>query len=292
MYLAIVAWHLAWKQNKETLLPSLLNNLNFLGLSSSAKILLTPSVGKYVKLLALADISKSVVDIGLADANVQRRLNATAEGKSFLAVWPFVSAGLDIATLTSEQILGFIQSHKATAAILRQEGKIEAADKLEQMEDFVNTSGRQTWNGFANIFQANADEIAEATARIKNYRTTNNLSGKNCGYIEGNVNGTIVNNKIWLSGPANIQLEPQIFTAIEVEGGGGRSWLRNTDSEYKMLNKLASDLGGTSGAVLKTATGEIKIVSELPYCLSCQGIIQQFNEMFPNIKLILVDGAK
>jgi len=45
---------------------------------------------------------------------------------------------------------------------------------------------------------------------------------------------------------------------------------------------LAGDTDGT----------EIKIISELPYCASCQGIIQQFNQMFPNIKLILVDGAK
>ena len=42
--------------------------------------------------------------------------------------------------------------------------------------------------------------------------------------------------------------EPRIFTAIEVEGGGGKTWLRTTDSEYKMLNKLASDLGRTPGA--------------------------------------------
>ncbi|MEL4308119.1 deaminase domain-containing protein [Joostella sp. CR20] len=36
----------------------------------------------------------------------------------------------------------------------------------------------------------------------------------------------------------------------------------------------------------------IKIASENPYCASCTGIIQQFHEMFPNIKLILVDGVK
>jgi len=38
--------------------------------------------------------------------------------------------------------------------------------------------------------------------------------------------------------------------------------------------------------------GEFKIISENPYCASCTGIIQQFHDMFPNIKLILVDGAK
>jgi hypothetical protein len=151
---------------------------------------------------------------------------------------------------------------------------------------------RQNWNGYANIFKANADEIAEAAAKIKNYRTTTNLNNRNCGYIEGTLNGKAVDNKIWISGEAKPEIEPQIFDAIQVEGGSGRSWLRNTDSEYKMLNKLADDLGAVKGGKYSNINGEIKIVSELEYCTSCQGVIQQFNEMFPNIKLILIDGAK
>ena len=38
--------------------------------------------------------------------------------------------------------------------------------------------------------------------------------------------------------------------------------------------------------------GKIKIISELEYCKSCTGIIQQFNEMFPNVKITLIDGVK
>ena len=57
-----------------------------------------------------------------------------------------------------------------------------------------------------------------------------------------------------------------------------------------MLNKLAEDLGGKYNPNIK---GEIKIISELEYCKSCTGIIiQQFNEMFPNVKIILIDGVK
>ena len=59
-----------------------------------------------------------------------------------------------------------------------------------------------------------------------------------------------------------------------------------------MLNRLANELGAEKGRVYEKMQGEIKIVSELEYCKSCTGIIQQFNEMFPNIKLILVDGVK
>jgi hypothetical protein len=92
---------------------------------------------------------------------------------------------------------------------------------------------------------------------------------------------------MWRSGEAKPEIEPQIFEASEVGG-----WLRNTDSEYKMLNQLASDLGGVRGNTYPNVAGTLKIVSELPYCSSCQGIIQQFNQMFPNIKLILVDGVR
>ncbi|MFJ1327569.1 deaminase domain-containing protein [Capnocytophaga canimorsus] len=59
-----------------------------------------------------------------------------------------------------------------------------------------------------------------------------------------------------------------------------------------MLNKLAKDLGAEKGKIYAHITGELKIVSERVYCASCQGVIQQFNEMFPNVKLILVDGVK
>ncbi len=155
----------------------------------------------------------------------------------------------------------------------------------------INSAGRASWNSFANIFKANADEILEATNRIKNHRLTVPCGG-NYGYLEGTVNSAVIDNKMWRSGTANLQTEPQLFTAIPVEGSGGATWLRNTDSEYKMLNKLANDLGGTSGSIKPNITGELKIISENPYCISCSGIIQQFNEMFPNLKLILVDGAK
>ena len=154
---------------------------------------------------------------------------------------------------------------------------------------------RETWNGFANIFKANADEVAEAATKIKNHRIAQNAgTSGNYGYLEGNVGSITKNGEMIRSGePDKIT---QVFEALEVNPqqvvGGENSWLRTTDSEYKMLNRLANDLGATKGAKYPNITGELKIVSERPYCPSCQGVIQQFNEMFPNVKLILVDGAK
>lgn len=96
------------------------------------------------------------------------------------------------------------------------------------------------------------------------------------------------------SGPSDEITE--IFDAIPVNNQnvayGNNAWMRTTDSEYKMLNRVANDLKAVKGKSYPEITGELKIVSERQYCPSCQGIIQQFNEMYPNIKLILIDGAK
>ncbi len=174
--------------------------------------------------------------------------------------------------------------------------KLPARYNRQQVEDAFRGAkglGRQSWNGFTNILKANSEEIAEATTRISNYRTSNNLKGGNYGYLEGSVNGNTVDNKFWRSTSYDVaEREIHIFDAISVQGGGGSEWLRITDSEYRMLNKLASDLGAVKGGKYSNMTGELKIISENPYCASCTGIIQQFNEMFPNIKLILIDGAK
>lgn len=65
-----------------------------------------------------------------------------------------------------------------------------------------------------------------------------------------------------------------------------------TDSEYRMLNHLAQQLGAKKGGVYPNVRGELKIVSENKICESCQGVIKQFNTMFPNIKLTLIGGVR
>jgi hypothetical protein len=159
----------------------------------------------------------------------------------------------------------------------------------------LQSGARQSWNGATNIFKATADEIAEGTAKIKNHRLAQNAgTNGNYGYLEGKIGAINKNGELIRSGePDKIN---EIFEALKVnpqqEIGGTNSWLRNTDSEYKMLNRLANELNGIKGKTYKEITGELKIASERPYCPSCQGVIQQFNEMYPNVKLILIDGIK
>lgn len=149
-------------------------------------------------------------------------------------------------------------------------------------------------NNAKTIFKATDDEIAQAAERIKAHRIKQNAgTSGNYGHLEGIVDGKVVDNKMWRSVSSDIaENEIHIFKAIEISNTRGNTWLRITDSEYRMLNNLAKDLGAKKGKIYPHIKGEIKIISENPYCSSCTGIIQQFNEMFPNVKLILIDGVK
>lgn len=51
-------------------------------------------------------------------------------------------------------------------------------------------------------------------------------------------------------------------------------------------------LKGVPGQTYPNIKGQIKIVSELDFCSSCRGVIKQFNDMFPEIKLIIINGAR
>ncbi len=62
-----------------------------------------------------------------------------------------------------------------------------------------------------------------------------------------------------------------------------------------MLNQLALYLGaplGVQGYKNLNISGSLKVVTERPYCPSCQGVIQQFNDMFPNVEITLIDGVR
>lgn len=75
----------------------------------------------------------------------------------------------------------------------------------------------------------------------------------------------------------------------------GNAWPRNRDSEYIILSTLAKKLElkvlelGISNEDIK---GEVSIASLYPYCLSCQGIIKQFNLKFPNVRIVIIDNTK
>ncbi|RRJ86700.1 hypothetical protein EG240_15880 [Paenimyroides tangerinum] len=70
------------------------------------------------------------------------------------------------------------------------------------------------------------------------------------------------------------------------------AWSREFDSEYVGLIEIAQKLGEKKEHKFPNVKGKITIASELPYCISYQGVIQDFASMFPNVEIYLVDGIK
>jgi len=59
-----------------------------------------------------------------------------------------------------------------------------------------------------------------------------------------------------------------------------------------MLSNMAEEFNLVKGGEYPNMAGTIKVVSELSYCGSCSGVIHQLSEMLPNVKIIIVNGAK
>ncbi|MFN9232227.1 MAG: deaminase domain-containing protein, partial [Planctomycetota bacterium] len=136
-----------------------------------------------------------------------------------------------------------------------------------------------------------ADELAAPsrafsaadTARFSEIRSTIRGIGnkRNVAFAEGHVGGKSIGEIVGVSGkntPGAIMPSDRIFkTGID-------EFDRAFDAEVFVLENLARKLKpGDSGT--------IKLVSELPFCDSCSDVIRQFREMFPNIRLILIDGT-
>ena len=82
---------------------------------------------------------------------------------------------------------------------------------------------------------------------------------------------------------SNISLKPTnpVFSASIVGG-----YMRDVDTEYKILNDIAKALGNNTSAV-----GKIKLFTERPPCDSCAKIIQQFSSKYKNIVIEVVDNG-
>lgn len=82
---------------------------------------------------------------------------------------------------------------------------------------------------------------------------------------------------------SNISLKPTnpVFSASTAGG-----FMRDVDTEYKILNDIAKALGNNTSAV-----GKIKLFTERPPCDSCAKIIQQFSNKYKNIVIEVVDNG-
>lgn len=82
--------------------------------------------------------------------------------------------------------------------------------------------------------------------------------------------------------PESSPFNPMYVNSKNIVNGEG-AWLRDVDTEYKILSEIQSRLGSNF-----EATGSIKLYTELEPCLSCQSVIKKFKEMYPNIRIEII----
>ncbi len=77
----------------------------------------------------------------------------------------------------------------------------------------------------------------------------------------------------------------QNFKYQTLQSKDGKPIDRNTDSEYKILDNLADQLGSNT-----SAKGTVTIFTERPACGSCLGVVDQFQKKYPGIQVNVLDN--
>lgn len=83
--------------------------------------------------------------------------------------------------------------------------------------------------------------------------------------------------------------KPLKVNSKNVIDNGSDGWLRNVDTEAKMIEDLARRLGDNN-----LAKGSMKLFTELPPCPSRSRVISLFNDRYPNIVVEVIhnNGVK
>ncbi len=138
------------------------------------------------------------------------------------------------------------------------------------------------------------DKVAEARGALSNrYKKQGNFA-----YAEVDIVG--INKKDFyahsgihdatkkIPGAEDFSFKPNkpTFEATKAYDNGGNNYLRDGDTEYKILNDLAERVGDNY-----KAKGKIKLFTEKDTCDSCNLIIQQFNDKYPDITIEVIHNA-
>lgn len=79
---------------------------------------------------------------------------------------------------------------------------------------------------------------------------------------------------------------PETFPSSTVLTADGRALSRVGDSEAKILNNIAAQLGNNT-----SASGTINLLTERAPCASCSNVIQQFQAKYPNIQVNVMNNG-
>lgn len=148
-------------------------------------------------------------------------------------------------------------------------------------------------------FDVSAIRRASGTLRVQEIRrrfdlTSANARRRNIAYAQVDVTPLDAREFISISGsssrhrPAEFVPHPQIRLFDTTDGvtrPGGHAFPRPDDSEALLLEEIARQL-----AVTANPRGVIRLFSERPVCTGCRHVIRQFEELFPDVRIVFSDG--
>ncbi|NJP03616.1 hypothetical protein HBH25_22610, partial [Pseudomonas sp. hsmgli-8] len=221
-----------------------------------------------------------------ADADLSAKLNAIygqdvgAIQKALLAIRIFTAvAGAKGVANVNDVVAGAISKKLDAVLVVKKVEKndIESWDKLtylsnssapeirERLTKAIDEIRRELpEKGNAAFAEINIDSFSPETVVMKAFSGYNERISEFLPKPDGDLNS-------WL-------LKPKVATSKYVDTPEG--YLRDMDTEFKVLENLAQKLKGNSAA-----TGSINLISEKAVCPSCTSVIQQFRDMYPRIKL-------
>ena len=124
-------------------------------------------------------------------------------------------------------------------------------------------------------------------AKFKQIRDLSELTSspigkhRNIAIANGKINGKVIDDIVSVSGEGTQGVTmpaTRKFEVFNIPAHHDRSW----DSEVFIFENLANQLKVTD-------SGTIRLISENVICPSCNGVITQFKDRFPHIRLIIVD---
>jgi len=231
----------------------------------------------------------------LSDAGfaIKKQFAKSADALSDIARGAEAGAGGTLVRKGSNYSAHVNDAHKASKAKMQ--------DSIQRVEKEIE-AGKSVSKGTGKVYPTRQiDSVAEANIidRVKELRgnlTSRYKKSGNFAIAEVNVSG-INKSEFYAQSSINklkgsledkvpdISLQPEnpMFKATKAVGKDGESYLRDTDTEYKILNDIASRLGENT-----KATGKIKLFTELDTCDSCSKVIAEFAAKYRNIELEVI----
>jgi hypothetical protein len=140
-----------------------------------------------------------------------------------------------------------------------QQHLMDEAEKIREKNGLTSNRARKSNIGFANYTIDGEDGYLQAYSRDK--------------HIDGFVD----------SPASGLNHFETVSDSPNPDGSSGND--RQSDTEYKILEQIASRYWSDDPTQRVLVSGDVYLFTERMPCRSCEGVIEQFKEAFPNIRI-------